>query len=164
MVFNTVLSNMERFIDYLVVFAMSMFKFIFGCVGGAVRGFSYFETVVITVLGMMTSVVIFTFFGISIRKWFFKRFYKKRKIFSKNSRRIVRIWRKYGIIGVAFLTPILFSPIAGTLISVSFGEDKKRIFFHMLWSAILWAVILSYITTQFDIESARELKNYFFGN
>ncbi|WP_338760715.1 hypothetical protein WAF17_14110 [Bernardetia sp. ABR2-2B] len=153
---------MQRFIDYLVVFAMSMFKFIFGCVGGAVRGFSYLETVLITVLGMMTSVVIFTFFGIAIRKWFYSNFRKKRKIFSKNSRRIVKIWRKYGIIGVAFLTPILFSPIAGTLIAVSFGEDKKRIFFHMFWSAILWAAILSYITTQFDIDSARELKNYFF--
>jgi hypothetical protein len=153
---------MQRFIDYLVVFAMSMFKFIFGCVGGAVRDFSYFETVLVTVLGMMTSVVIFTFFGIAIRNWFFKAFPRKRKIFSKRNRRIVKIWRKYGIIGVAFLTPVLFSPILGTLIAVSFGEDKKRIFFHMLWSAILWAVILSYITTQFDIDSARELKNYFF--
>ncbi|WP_375562890.1 hypothetical protein ACE193_10315 [Bernardetia sp. OM2101] len=153
---------MERFIDYLVVFAMSMFKFIFGCVGGAVRGFSYFETVLITVLGMMTSVVIFTFFGIAIRNWFFIAFKRKRKVFSKRSRRIVKIWRKYGIIGVAFLTPVLFSPIVGTLISISFGERKERIFFHMLWSAILWAVILSYITTQFDIDSAKELKKYFF--
>ncbi|WP_338793949.1 hypothetical protein V9L05_06795 [Bernardetia sp. Wsw4-3y2] len=153
---------MQRFIDYLVVFAMSMFKFIFGCVGGAVRNFSYLETVLITVLGMMTSVVLFTFFGIAIRNWFFIAFRRKRKIFSKRNRRIVKIWRKYGIIGVAFLTPILFSPILGTLIAVSFGEDKKRIFFHMLWSAALWAIILSYITTQFDIESAKELKNYFF--
>lgn len=153
---------MQRFIDYLVVFAMSMFKFIFGCVGGAVRGFSYFETVLITVLGMMVSVVIFSFFGISIRKWFYRNFRKKRKVFSKRSRRIVKIWRKYGIVGVAFLTPILFSPIVGTLIAVSFGEDKKRIFFHMLWSATLWAVILSYITTQFNIDSVSELKNYFF--
>ena len=152
---------MERFIDYLVVFAMSMFKFIFGCVGGAVRNFSYLETVLITVVGMMTSVVLFTFFGIAIRNWFFIAFRRKRKIFSKRNRRIVKIWRKYGIIGVAFLTPILFSPILGTLIAVSFGEDKKRIFFHMLWSAALWAIILSYITTQFDIESAKELKNYF---
>ena len=141
---------------------MSMFKFIFGCVGGAVRGFSYFETVWITVFGMMTSVIIFTYFGIAIRNWFFRTFYRKRKIFSKRSRRIVRIWRKYGIVGVAFLTPVLFSPIVGTLIAVSFGEDKRRIFFHMIWSAVLWAVILSYITTQFNIESANELRKYFF--
>ncbi|WP_291722319.1 hypothetical protein [Bernardetia sp.] len=153
---------MQRLIDYLVVFAMSMFKFIFGCVGGAVRGFSYFETVLITVLGMMTSVIIFTFFGISIRNWYFRNFRKKRKIFSKRSRNIVKIWRKYGIVGVAFLTPVIFSPIVGTIIAVSFGEDKKRIFFHMLWSATIWAMILSYITTQFDVNSVNELKNYFF--
>ncbi len=153
---------MQRFIDYLVVFAMSMFKFIFGCVGGAVRNFSYLETLIITVLGMMTSVVIFTFFGLAIRNWFYRTFPKKRNKFSKRNRRIVKIWRKYGIIGVAFLTPLLFSPIGGTLIAVSFGERKQRIFFHMLWSAILWAAFFAFITTQFNIDSMKELKNYFF--
>ena len=153
---------MERFIDYLVVFAMSMFKFIFGCVGGAVRGFSYFETLIVTVFGMMTSVIIFTYFGIAIRNWFYIAFKKKRKIFSRRSRRLVKIWRKYGIIGVAFLTPLFFSPIGGTLIAVSFGERKERIFFHMFWSAVLWAAIFAFITTQFNIDSMNELKNYFF--
>ncbi len=155
---------MERFIDYLVVFAMSMFKFVFGCVGGAVRNFSFLETVLVTILGMMTSVIIFTFFGLAIRNWFFIAFKRKRKVFSKRSRKIVKIWRKYGIVGVAFLTPILFSPIGGTLIAVSFGEKKQRIFFHMLWSAIFWAIILSYITTHFNINSISELKNYFFSD
>ncbi len=153
---------MQRFIDYLVVFAISMFKFIFGCLGGALRGFSFLEILIVTVLGMMTSVIIFTYFGIAIRNWFFIIFRKRRKIFSKRSRRMVRIWRKYGIIGVAFMTPLLFSPIAGTLIAVSFGEKKQRIFFHMLWSAILWAVIFGFITTQFNINSMAELKSYFF--
>ena len=153
---------MQRFIDYLVVFAMSMFKFIFGCVGGAVRGFSYLETVLITVLGMMTSVIIFTYFGLAIRNWFFIAFKRKRKVFTKRNRRLVKIWRKYGIIGVAFMTPLFFSPVGGTLIAVSFGEKKERIFFHMLWSAILWAGVFASITTHFNIDSMSELKNYFF--
>ncbi|WP_245532640.1 hypothetical protein [Bernardetia litoralis] len=139
-----------------------MFKFIFGCVGGAVRGFSYLETLIVTVLGMMASVIIFTFFGLAIRRWFFVVFRKKRKVFSKRSRKMVIIWRKYGIIGVAFMTPLFFSPIGGTLIAVSFGERKERIFFHMLWSSILWAAIFAYITTHFHIGSMDELKAYFF--
>lgn len=153
---------MQRFIDYLVVFAISMFKFIFGCVGGAVRGFSFLETFIVTVLGMMTSVIIFTFFGLAIRKWFHLAFPRKRKVFSKSSRRMVKIWRKYGIIGVAFLTPLLFSPIGGTLIAVSFGEKKERIFLNMLWSAIVWGGFFAYLTTHFNISSMSELKNYFF--
>jgi hypothetical protein len=130
--------------------------------GAAVRGFSFLETLIFPTLGMMTSVIIFTFFGLAIRKWFFRAFPRKRNVFSKRSRRMVRVWRKYGIIGVAFMTPLLLSPIGGTLIAVSFGERKERIFFHMLWSAILWGVALAYITTHFNIDSMSELKDYFF--
>jgi len=54
----------------------------------------------------------------------------------------VKIWRKYGIWGVAALTPILFTPIGGTMIAVSFGEKKPKILLAMLLSASLWSVIL----------------------
>jgi ABC-type sulfate transport system permease subunit len=49
------------------------------------------------------------------------------------------------MIGVAMLTPVILSPIGGTIIAVSFGEDKWRIFIYMLLSSILWSLILSVI-------------------
>jgi hypothetical protein len=55
----------------------------------------------------------------------------------------VNIWRKYGLKGVAFFTPILLTPIGGTILAVSFGESKGKIFLYMLCSAIFWGIILS---------------------
>ncbi|MDH5599444.1 MAG: hypothetical protein OEY34_09975 [Cyclobacteriaceae bacterium] len=133
------------FYEVILVFFATMVKFMAGPVGGYSFGFNYFTTILITVLGMMASVFLFNYFG----EWLTKRvlrkiFYKQRqKLFTKKSRRFVRIWRKYGISGIAFLTPVVFTPIGGTLILTSLGSPRKEVFFYMILSAIFWAVLIT---------------------
>jgi hypothetical protein len=45
--------------------------------------------------------------------------------------------------GVAVLTPLLFTPIGGTIIAVSFGAPKEKILFYMFISASFFAVLFS---------------------
>lgn len=91
---------------------------------------------------MMSSVIVFTLIGTKVKEIFQENIQKKPKlIFSKKNRRIVHLWRKYGEIGIAFFTPIVLSPIGGTLVMVSFGVKKRHIYLHMFWSACFWAVI-----------------------
>jgi uncharacterized membrane protein len=135
---------MENILTLLGIYFVSWFKFIAGPVLGSAAGYSVWENVLVTVAGMMTSVIIFTLIGSKIRKLIEVKFKRTPKlIFSKKNRRIVQLWRKYGEIGIAFFTPIILSPIGGTLIMVSFGVKKRHIYLHMLWSASLWAVIIS---------------------
>lgn len=135
---------MENILTLLGIYFVSCFKFIAGPVLGSAAGYSVWENVLVTVAGMMTSVIIFTLIGTKIKEVFQANFQKKPKlIFSRKNRRIVHLWRKYGEIGIAFLTPILLSPVGGTLIMVSFGVKKRHIYLHMLWSASLWAVVIS---------------------
>ncbi len=135
---------MENILTLLGIYFVSWFKFIAGPVLGSAAGYSVWENVLVTVAGMMTSVIIFTLIGSKIRKLIEVKFKRNPKlIFSKKNRRIVQLWRKYGEIGIAFLTPIILSPVGGTLIMVSFGVKKRHIYFHMLWSASLWAVVIS---------------------
>ncbi|HEX8549892.1 MAG TPA: hypothetical protein VF691_23220, partial [Cytophagaceae bacterium] len=95
--------------------------------------------------GMMFSVVIFSnLLGKLFKIWICKTFYKNSKLFSKKNRRLIKIWRSYGIRGVAFLTPILLSPIGGTLLAASFGESRGKIFFYMLLSSIFWSFIFTF--------------------
>jgi hypothetical protein len=131
----------SELIKYITVFAWSMVKFIFGPVLSALFNISFVPAVLLTIGGMMTSVIIFTFAGRVIRHWWMQKFQGKRVLFTPKKRRMVRIWRKYGIWGVATLTPLLFTPIGGTMIAVSFGEKKHKILFAMLVSAIFWAVV-----------------------
>ncbi|MBD0260387.1 MAG: hypothetical protein ICV83_32120 [Cytophagales bacterium] len=138
----------EQVAKYFTVFLSSMIKFIGGPLSGTAFGLSWVETCIFTVLGMMTSVVIFSLLGAEVRSRLFNRRKKKRRLFTSRNRRIVRIWRRYGLTGVAFLTPLIFSPILGTIVASSFGEPWKRIFVYMLVSAVFWGVVFSLLVHQ----------------
>lgn len=128
---------------YIIIFLISMFKFVGGPAFGAAYDLNLIGIVVMTVLGMMTTVIVISFFGIRLRHWYQKKFGSKKKTFSKQNRRIVKIWRGYGEFGVAFFTPVLFSPIIGTLIVTVLGGKRKRVFTFMLISAVFWAFTLA---------------------
>ncbi|WP_250632999.1 hypothetical protein [Rhodoflexus caldus] len=132
-----------KLLKYLTVFGLSMFKFIFGPVTALPLGIGYVETSLLTAGGMMTSVLIISSLGAPMRARFIQRFAPNRRLFTKRSRQVVRIWRKYGMWGVAMLTPLLFTPIGGTLIAVSFGERRSKILFTMLIAGLFWAFVLS---------------------
>jgi len=130
---------------YISVYLISMLKFIGGPTVGSAVGLSFLETVVLSVLGMMSTVSIVSFIGPGFRKWIVSKFNPQKKLFTKRNRRYVRIWRKYGVIGVSFITPIVLSPLLGTLLVHAFGGSKKKILGYMLVSAIFWSLILSTI-------------------
>ncbi|PZX60177.1 hypothetical protein LV84_00447 [Algoriphagus ratkowskyi] len=134
----------EHILTLLGIYFLCWFKFIAGPVLGSAAGYSVLKTVLVTVAGMMTSVMISTLVGRKFKKLYESYFTAKPKlIFSKKNRRIVQVWRRYGAIGIAFFTPLLFTPIGGTLLMVSFGMKKRNIYLHMMWSACLWAVVFS---------------------
>jgi|TARA_R110002096_G_scaffold55627_14_gene142674 hypothetical protein len=131
--------------EYLITFAgiyfLCLFKFIAGPLLGAAAGYGLLEIVIVTVSGMMTSVILFTFLG----EWFKTNWTiiikKKQKRFSKRTRNIIKIWKKFGIWGIAFLTPLILTPIGGTVVLTSFGIAKRKILFTMLVSAFFWAFV-----------------------
>lgn len=130
-------------VEYIIIFfgiyLMTLFKFIAGPVLGSVAGYSLLEIMLVTVSGMMSSVVVFTFLGEWLKRQWDMRFNRKRLVFSKKNRRIVRVWQKSGAAGVAFLTPLLLTPIGGTLVMTSFGVHRKIILSYMLISSIWWS-------------------------
>ncbi len=140
-----------EFLKYLTVFFLSCFKFIFGPTLGIAYGFSVAETALLTTMGMMTSVFFLTFVGEKARNRIMGRNKPGRKIFTKRTRRFVYIWRRYGLFGVAFLTPIIFSPILGTLLMSIVGGPRKYIWSYMLFSAIFWSIIFS-VLIQMGVE------------
>lgn len=140
----------QEILRAIPVYFSSMLKFIFGPLGGYGVGLHPITTILTTVSGTMTVVFLFTFFGNWIRKRVFGRF-KKRKINLKRAALLEKVWKRYGLIGVALLTPIVLTPIGGTLLAVSSGSPKEKIIVYMFVSASFWAVVIS-------------LAIYFFGN
>ena len=127
-----------------------MVKFLGGPLAGASMGLHFAQTVVLTVAGMMTSVFVVSGVG---RAWMRHRQQQRRlrreKIFSRKSRNIIKVFQKFGMGGIAFLTPILLSPIGGTVVATLLGVPRQRILLHMLWSAVFWGAALTLLSDRF---------------
>jgi hypothetical protein len=131
-------------LKFLTIFFACLFKFIAGPVLGAAAGFNLLEIVSVTLGGMMTSVIAVTYLGDWFKSLWDLRITQKRKKFTPRTRKIVRIWKKFGTLGIAVLTPIILTPIGGTIVLTTFNVKKRKIFTYMLGSGLFWALILGY--------------------
>jgi membrane protein DedA with SNARE-associated domain len=135
----------EEILKAVPVFFSSMIKFIFGPVGGYAAGLHVVTTILSTTLGMMTIVILFAYFGNWIKAKVFSKFRKKDEPPShKKNRKLALIWKKYGLTGVALLTPIILTPIGGTLLALSSGSPREKIILYMFISASVWAIVLTF--------------------
>ena len=150
----------QLILKLLTIYFSCMLKFIFGPLGGYAAGFPLVTTILVTIAGMMTVVLLFTFFGNWIRTRIIGRFFKKRNKFSQNNRRFVTIWKRYGLIGVAALTPVVLTPIGGTILAVSSGSPKEKILLYMFISACFWSIVLSCALYFFGNEILKYLPDY----
>ncbi len=141
----------EELVKAVPVYFSSMLKFIFGPLGGYMAGLNIITTMIVTVAGTMTVVFAFAFFGDFLKQRLLKTFFQNEKKFTERNRRFIRIWRKYGLPGVALLTPVLLTPIGGTILAVAFGTPRNKLILSMLISASIWSVVLTTVI-------------YFFGN
>ena len=135
---------LEEILRYLGIYLLACLKSILPPILGPGVGLNKLEIIVITVLGLMTSVALFTLVGERIKKHIIPVFIKNPKKFSPQTRRMVRIWKKYGIIGTCFLTPLVLSPIGGSLLVASVGAPRRQVYLYMLIFGIFWAVVWTY--------------------
>ena len=133
----------EEILKAIPIYLLCTLKVVFGPTLGYAAKLHILTTIICTAGGMMTSVVAFTYFGEWLRMKILKKWISKRKKFSPNNRRIVIVWKKFGLVGIALLTPLGLTPIGGTILAVSFGAPKEKIILYMLISSITFAVIAS---------------------
>ncbi len=139
----------EEILKAIPIYFLSMLKFFFGPILGYAAKLNMVTSILITVAGTMTVVLAFVFFGDFLRRNVINRYFKPKKRFSGRSRKFVTFWKKYGIVGVAALTPVVFTPIIGAILAVSFGSPKDKVIVYMFISASVWAVIVTFIVYEF---------------
>ena len=126
------------------VYLASTLKFIFGPIGGRAAGLNIFITMGATVAGMMTVVYALSYFGTWIRRRVLVRLFRKpKKERTEDQVRRREFYRRYGLAGIAFLTPVILTPIGGTLLAIGFGNPRPKVIAYMLISALSWSVILT---------------------
>jgi hypothetical protein len=77
-----------------------------------------------------------------------------KRVFTPQTRRMVRIWRRYGLFGLAALTPVLFSIPLGTFFMVRLEKNRKKILLYMFISILSWSLLM---TTFFEVTRKRTI-------
>lgn len=136
---------MPTFLELISVLVASMFKFMVGVFLSMGYDFYFWVGVPATVGGAMLGVFVFIFFGELLRS-LLARFLRKRHPFQnlsiKRRRMIVRVKQRFGLPGIAFLTPMVLTVPVGTIVAVALGYRWYRIFVAMLISFSVWSLII----------------------
>jgi hypothetical protein len=113
--------------------------------------FSFAETVLWTNAGGILGIYFFAYLSDKLILWWQRTFRKKRKsgmpqekrkkTFTKRNRRIVRIKQRYGLIGIALITPLLLSIPVGTFLMVRYYHTSRYKFGYLIASNMIWSVI-----------------------
>lgn len=129
------------FAKYVSVVVASSIKFVGGPLSGAAMGLSWVETAICTTFGMMLSVVLISYAGAALQALLHRYRPRQPKRFTRRTRLAVRIWHRFGLAGIAFLTPLILTPIGGTILAVSFGVKRGHLLLYMLVSGVFWAAV-----------------------
>ena len=133
---------MEEFLKILSTIALSGVKHTFGGVPlAAGYGFSYIEIALYCTIGGIVGSVAFMFFQRGIEFVWRKVFPQKRKkrTFTWKNKLVVRVKQRFGLWGIAFITPPLLSIPVGTIIASSLWKQKGRVLFALTLSVIFWS-------------------------
>jgi len=114
--------------------------------------FSFLETILWTNVGGAAGICFFAFLSEKLMAWWKRTFRRSnrhiledeqqvKKIFTRKNRRIVRIKKKYGLIGIALITPFLLSIPVGVFLVVRYYRNSKSKYLYLIAANLFWSVI-----------------------
>lgn len=136
-------------LQFIGVFLIASAKFLYGPAAGYAAGYSYAETITVTSLGGFFGVFLFFKAGTIILRWWDSRFHPKKKDkkkFTKRNRAFINFRAKYGLYGLALLTPCIISIPIGCFLSAKYYESERLVFPLMFASVVFWSFVLTSIT------------------
>jgi hypothetical protein len=119
------------------VFALGAVEFWLAIPAGFAFGLNPAVSCVTTIAGGVIGVLVVLLPGERIGAWLARR--KDGKPRSKEPGRALRIWKKYGLVGLAFFSPIFPGAPVGALVALSLGSPKLKVLAWFSLSVIVWS-------------------------
>jgi hypothetical protein len=110
----------------------------------------FLKVFISSMAGGMFGNFIFTYASDAFLKWV-QRYRAKRnlvhrrRIFTKFNRNVIRVKRRTGLAGIAFIAPMFLSLPLGTFLAEKFYRDKRKIIIYFTISEVFWTLAL-YLT------------------
>jgi hypothetical protein len=125
------------------------------------HGMSFWESFLYTTGGGTMGIFVFYYAGSIISRWWtknvarIKSFFTRRpitdftgenkRVMTRTNKIIVRVKNKFGLAGVAFVTPCLISIPIGTLVAVTIYRKRKPVILYLMISLVLWSLFLNWL-------------------
>ena len=116
---------------------------------------SFTETLIYTNIGGILGTFTFIYFSDSLIKIWNKYWPEKlklkrktRKIFTQRNRRLVKIKLKYGLFGIAMLSPVILSIPVGSFLTVKYYGIKKTNIIWLIAGQVFWSLVYTFFYTQ----------------
>ncbi|MBL7777482.1 MAG: hypothetical protein JNK66_04180 [Chitinophagales bacterium] len=134
---------MEKLLSAIGIFFGSIIKFSLATITALESNLGLGGSIA-NIIGGIIGIVLFTYLGAIIQDYFVQKFPKTfgRK-FTRSNRLLVKVKQRFGLGGIAVLTPIVLSIPVGVLFATTITHDKKKIILSMVMSALFWAVLIS---------------------
>lgn len=129
--------------------------------------YGFFESLLITTMGGLLGVLMFGLLGKLIGQYWERavgfivglvrgkkteKVHAKPKVFNRTNRFIVFVKKRFGLVGVAFVTPCMISIPIGTIVAFSLYKNQpKKVWLALTVSLVLWSVIINTVAHFTDI-------------
>jgi hypothetical protein len=151
--------DIAYWLKILEVGLIASVKFLFAPFEAERYDFSFGQSFAITTIGGLVGIFAFYYAGTKITTWWrhlialIKSIFirkpiavienKPRKNFTRGRRFVVGIKMRFGLFGVAFVTPCIISIPVGTIVAANFYKKKKGVLLYFIGSLLLWSLILN---------------------
>lgn len=155
---------MSGFLKILIVFLVSSIKFLFAPALSFGMGLNFVQTILSTTSGGIVGVFVFFFLSRWLlqlySRYFFYYFHLLRtkiysylnitipkfipaRRFTRRNRFIIKLVRKYGLVGIVILTPVLLSIPVGTFIATRYFSSNRYLLVYLSGSVMFWSLFMS---------------------
>lgn len=137
-------------LDVIAMFIASAFKFAFALPTALALGYTYGETLLITLPGGVFGVLFFYFASTRLMEWTRRRklyndLMKIRqgkevhhRYFNRFNKFIIKVKQRVGILGIAAITPTVLGIPLGVIIAAKFFKHQKFTLPILIVSVVLW--------------------------
>jgi hypothetical protein len=129
-----------------------------------IYGSNYVMALLSSCIGAVLGTVVFTYLSAGILKWWSRlkeRWFPSKtpkKKFTSGNRRVIRIKRRFGLVGIAVITPVILSIPIGAFLAERFFKDKKKVILYLSVSGVIWCFVF-YFAFLFFYDTFKALFN-----
>lgn len=112
--------------------------------------FNFLKVFLVSCAGGIGGTVFYTYLSAFLINWWEKfkhsrNLFQNKKVFTKSNRRLIRIKNRFGLTGIAILTPVILSIPLGAFLGERFFKKKSKVILAISFWVVIWSVVFYFI-------------------